>query len=294
MNNLDVAAVGDFVVDRVVNLSEVSQQKIDLWEEEDWFPEEGESKAADVPSEVDEYVEEEYAGGKAANQALAASLGGAKTGYFAETSHLPTSLEYMEQRQVDLSGINHVENGRNIGYVFVDEEGENRIAADINTLTGKDYIDRNQESILDAEVLLVTNGMSIGSLEHLLGKVEEEGSEVVLDPSPLSQVERALTPAVDYITPNSHEHSELEGEMNGSYTVLKTSSEGVKIDGERQVYSPEVSSVVDTTAAGDTLNGYLAAELSQGRELPAALEKACRAASISIQYEGAQPSIPEL
>ncbi len=49
---------------------------------------------------------------------------------------------------------------------------------------------------------------------------------------------------------------------------------------------------VDTTGAGDTFTGYLLAGISQGLELAAALERAVRAASISVSRNGAIPSIP--
>ncbi|MDY6776875.1 MAG: PfkB family carbohydrate kinase [Candidatus Nanohaloarchaea archaeon] len=49
---------------------------------------------------------------------------------------------------------------------------------------------------------------------------------------------------------------------------------------------------VDTTAAGDTFNGYLAGRLSQGHSMDEAVEYAVHAASLSVTREGAQPAIP--
>ena len=51
--------------------------------------------------------------------------------------------------------------------------------------------------------------------------------------------------------------------------------------------------VVDTTGAGDTFVGVLAAELAQGRELPGALQRACIAASLACTKKGAQVGMPD-
>ncbi|MFB6180609.1 MAG: PfkB family carbohydrate kinase [Candidatus Nanohalobium sp.] len=75
--------------------------------------------------------------------------------------------------------------------------------------------------------------------------------------------------------------------------MIKTDSAGVQIH-EKRVPSPEVENVVDTTAAGDTFNGYLAAELADNQNLEDAAQKACIAASKTVQEKGAQASIPKI
>ena len=49
---------------------------------------------------------------------------------------------------------------------------------------------------------------------------------------------------------------------------------------------------VDTTAAGDTFCGVLAAGLAQGLDLPAALGRAAAAGALATTRAGAQSSIP--
>ena len=49
----------------------------------------------------------------------------------------------------------------------------------------------------------------------------------------------------------------------------------------------------DTTGAGDTFVGYLAAELARGIALAPALELANKAAARSVTRRGAVPSIPK-
>jgi ribokinase len=50
--------------------------------------------------------------------------------------------------------------------------------------------------------------------------------------------------------------------------------------------------VVDTTGAGDTFCGVLAALLDEGADLTAAMAKAAVAGSLACTREGAQPSFP--
>ena len=50
--------------------------------------------------------------------------------------------------------------------------------------------------------------------------------------------------------------------------------------------------VVDTTGAGDTLNGALAVQLAQGKSLKEALIYANTAASLSTEKLGAQSGMP--
>jgi ribokinase len=61
------------------------------------------------------------------------------------------------------------------------------------------------------------------------------------------------------------------------------------------VHSPGRSvHAIDTTAAGDTFSGTLAAMITAGKPLPEAVQLAQHAASISVTRMGAQSSIPYL
>ena len=61
--------------------------------------------------------------------------------------------------------------------------------------------------------------------------------------------------------------------------------------GETTVPAP-AAQVVDTTGAGDTFTGYLAAGLAAGLDLTSAARRAVVAGSISVERAVAVPSIP--
>ncbi|MFB6114977.1 MAG: PfkB family carbohydrate kinase [Candidatus Nanohalobium sp.] len=293
----EVVSVGDFILDKTVPLGDVPEETRDRWKKEDWFPDQGESRPVDsVPDEVDKFVDNEFPGGKAANQALAATLAGSETAYLGRTSHDPEDLEYMNEKGVNLESVVYENKIENEAYVFIDEEGDNRIAAEIDPSTGLDYLDDVEDVVMDADYVLLSNGMPTETLEELAAVLEGEGRpEVILDPSPVDSVHEVLdSDGIDYVTPNGHEYEQLSEALQGDYTLVRTSAEGVELDKEVFVEAPDVENIVDTTAAGDTFNGYLAAGLAGGANVEEAAERACRAASTTVQYQGAQPSIPEI
>ena len=76
--------------------------------------------------------------------------------------------------------------------------------------------------------------------------------------------------------------------------LLTLGARGVLVldgDGSEVLPAPEVD-VVDTTGAGDTFNGALAAELAAGRDLRAAAAFAVKAASLSTRRAGAREGMP--
>ena len=66
-------------------------------------------------------------------------------------------------------------------------------------------------------------------------------------------------------------------------------------DGEKIVHMPAIKTeVVDTTGAGDTLNGNLCAFLAKGMNLHDSLEKAMYASAMKLTQKSAQAGMPYL
>lgn len=65
-------------------------------------------------------------------------------------------------------------------------------------------------------------------------------------------------------------------------------------DGQKEIHMPqlEVDKVVDSTGAGDTLNGNLVASLAEGKSLKDAIINGMLAATYKIQHSGAQTGMP--
>jgi ribokinase len=128
----------------------------------------------------------------------------------------------------------------------------------------------------------------------------------VLNPAPARELPDELLALAPLLTPNGSEAAALAGTANaeeaagvlagrtGAPVLVTLGARGaLLVDGARRqrLEAPAVE-VVDTTGAGDALNGALAAELAAGRELADAARVAVRAASLSTRRPGARGGMP--
>lgn len=280
----EVASLGDVIVDEVIPLEEVD-------EDAEYVPQEGESVVVDdAPDYLRDISVEREPGGRGPHQALAAALAGAETAFYTETGSMEP-LENLGEAGVQLSA--KYEEGRPLSTSYVFKGGgENRIAFSRGPeqVFSEDYLDSVVEEVRDADCLLLTNGEPDRVISEVLDGVEGSDTEVIFDPVPVHGAEKYIEhDAVDYLTPNEVEYESLGLDDVGA-EVIRTSAEGAYLGGEL-VESPDVE-VVDTTGAGDTFNGYLAAGLSEGKELDEAVEYAVTAASLSVEEEGVQEAMP--
>jgi ribokinase len=152
-------------------------------------------------------------------------------------------------------------------------------------------------------------------VEAALAAARRLGKITILNPAPATgPLPAQWLPLIDYLVPNELEAATLTGlpastpedaaraalalRDAGARNVLVTlGAQGVcaLLDGAAPTHLPAPRvSAVDTTAAGDTFIGGLAARLAAGEAPLEAIAFALRAASISVTRAGAQPSIPRL
>ncbi|MEK9838446.1 MAG: PfkB family carbohydrate kinase, partial [Ilumatobacter sp.] len=127
----------------------------------------------------------------------------------------------------------------------------------------------------------------------------DAGATTVLTPAPATPLPPELLAVVDVIVPNEHEVDLLGGVdallASGVGAVVVTLGErGARVHTEGRVTQVESLTVdaVDTTGAGDTFTGYLAAGLSEGLDLVTAATRGCAAGALATTRAGAVPSIP--
>ena len=134
----------------------------------------------------------------------------------------------------------------------------------------------------------------------------EHGLRIVLNPAPARPVIDELLELGPILTPNETEAEMLTGESDpeaaarilsdrsGAAVVVTLGSEGALLwaDGSGERLRAMPVSVVDTTGAGDALNGILAAELSRGADLREALRWAMVGATLKTTQAGAQAGLP--
>jgi ribokinase len=148
-------------------------------------------------------------------------------------------------------------------------------------------------------VLLVQLEIPLSGVEKAMQIAKEAGSIVILNPAPYVEWPEQWWELVDYVTPNEHEAAAMRqsSSFKQDYEQKLIITEGSKgasyvTDGKRRIVPAPTVEVKDTTGAGDTFNGVLAAGLDEGLAIGAAVERAVAAASLSVTAFGAQTGMP--
>ena len=135
---------------------------------------------------------------------------------------------------------------------------------------------------------------------------------VILNPAPAQLIPDQILKLVDIIIPNETETETLTGLptktesdvliagrnllSKGVETVILTLGDRGSLllneDGEKLIPAFDVS-VVDTTAAGDSFCGVLAASLANGKSINLSMEIANAAGALAVTKLGAEPSLPQ-
>ncbi|UBV41759.1 ribokinase [Deinococcus taeanensis] len=246
-------------------------------------------------------------GGKGANQAVAAALAGAPvalTGAVGQDAFREDALRGLQAAGVNLSGLHTLAAPTGLALITVNDEGENAItvASGANahlrphhlpgTLHGVTHVLLQQE--LPPEVTLAA-----------AQRAHAAGAHVLLNAAPTRATAPALLALVHHLIVNEHELAALQpGETEPAARALLTRGpQAVTVTlggrGSLTVTAQETLplaahpiQVVDTTGAGDTFCGVLAARLAQGDPLPTALHAAGVAGALTCTRPGAQNAMP--
>ncbi|WP_105901582.1 ribokinase [Vibrio gangliei] len=258
------------------------------------------------------------AGGKGANQAVAAARLGADIGFIACVGNDPFGLNIIESFKKD--GINtdfitivpNIPTG--IAMIQVSDDGENCIclSPEANNALNQTCTSLYEAAIQQAEYLLLQLETPLDGIESAVKHAKKENNtKVVLNPAPAKALPDSLLKQIDIITPNETEAELLTGicvtdnlsakqaadalHAKGVSTVMITlGSKGVWLSecGKGSNIQGFKVQAIDTTAAGDTFNGALVTALIEGMKIQEAIRFAHAAAAISVTRFGAQTSIP--
>ena len=243
-------------------------------------------------------------GGKGANQATAAGKLGAEAymcGCVGADSFGEKLIENLRAAGTDTRFVRRAENITTGIAVILVTSGENRIIFDrgANACLCAEDIDRALEHARAGDIYLTQLENPVPVIGYGLRKAKEKGLLTILNPAPADPAAAAYFAYADIVTPNESELEIFGGKERmfaaGAKVILTTlGSRGYEIaEGERSEVFPCIRvKAVDTTAAGDTLCGGLAAELARGKSLQEAAAFASKAASIACTRKGAAQSIP--
>ena len=201
---------------------------------------------------------------------------------------------------IDVSHIRAVSGVPSGTAVIIIENGDNRIILDkgANAELSEKDIDEALKNAKAGDIYLTQFENPIEIIGYGLKKAREKGMYVILNPAPANKGIVPYLKYCDLVTPNETETEIMGGKeflLSQVPTLLVTlGGNGFEIIDKNGIKRYDCLKInpVDTTAAGDTLCGGLAAMLSKGKTLEESAIFGSKAASIACTRKGAQPSIP--
>lgn len=256
------------------------------------------------------------AGGKGANQALAARRAGASVrmaGAVGSDSFADGALALLKQAGTDLSLTKTVSEPTGTAHILVGGDGENVIVvvASANGTVSAGDAQSAVETMGAGDTLMLQLEIPPASVEKALAAAKSKGITSIINIAPLTADAARLGRMADIVVANETEFELLAGReglsaaeredamqalsRETSHTVIVTlGAEGVVAVRGGNVHRAKGLKIepVDTVGAGDTFCGYLAASLDAGLDFDAALRRAAVAGSLACLNPGAQPAIP--
>lgn len=241
-------------------------------------------------------------GGKGANQALAARRAGSDVtmiGAVGRDGFAETALALLRRDGVKLSFVAASDRPTGCATIAVDAQGENLIAVASGAnfaLTASQVPDR----LLGPETTLVLQReIPISENAILIERARARGARIILSFAPAGPISPARISDIDIIIANEGEAAALGGdarrELRQALVVTRGAGGAVAyLPGGGQIAVPALPvAPVDTTGAGDTFAGVLAAGLDQRLALDIALRRASAAAALACLAVGAQSAMPD-
>ncbi len=260
------------------------------------------------------------AGGKGANQAVAAARLGVETYLVGRVGsdrlgqELLTSLRDFSVQTEYAIVDDRAPSGTAV--IMVDRHGENQIAivAGANGNVGETDVENMSKLLPQAKALLMQLEIPLSTVELATAIARKQKVPIVLDPAPARQdIPAQLYASIDIITPNETEASQLLGmsvhnpetarcaaialrEKGVGTAIVKLGSQGVVCATATETFFIPAFPVkaIDTVAAGDAFNGALAAAIANGLSIKQAVIWGAAAGALCATKSGAQSAMPSL
>ncbi|HET7881035.1 MAG TPA: ribokinase [Acetobacteraceae bacterium] len=250
------------------------------------------------------------AGGKGANQAVAAARLGASVTMAGCVGDDPFGRDLVAALRADSicsDNVRVMPRPTGTALITVDAQGANTIvvASGANVVGEPALAEHALAAIGRPGILLLQHEIPDEVNAQAVRTAHRAGWFIVLNPAPARRIAPELLPLIDLVAPNETEAASLTGSgdpaaaaqhliAQGARAVLVTlGSQGAYYRDTRvALHCPAVPvQAVDTTAAGDAYVGALAAALAEGLDIAEALGFAAAAAGLAVTRLGAQPSL---
>lgn len=264
-----------------------------------------------------------HGGGKGANAALAARRIGAEVtllGAVGDDEHAAVGLADLETAGVCVDRVQHMAGARTgTALIVVDGHGQNQIAVAPGAgaaLDAADVVTALEQLLGSTDCLLVSTEVAPDAVAAAVRAATAAGVTCVLNCAPPYPGIVDLFSSGPILTPNQHELVILDqlvsgrggtpaadpvyaavrlAALTGAPVVVTLGADGAlvaHVDGEVDRVPAPATTARDTTGAGDTFNGVLAARLAGGAGLLDAVRVAVVAGSMSVREPGARAGMP--
>ncbi len=256
------------------------------------------------------------AGGKGANQALAARRAGRivhMAGAVGRDGFAEPALALLKDAGTELGTVKQVDEPTGTALILVGGDGENMIAVvpgANGTVTSADA-DAAIDAMSKGDILMLQLEVPTSAVERALARARAKGVTTVLNLAPLIDDAPRLGRLADIVIANETEFERLAGQEDmggddreaalkqlnaetGQTLIVTLGADGVIAIRDGVISRAKGLKIepVDTVGAGDTFCGYFAASLDEGLDFDVSLRRAAVAGSLACLKQGAQPSIP--
>jgi len=254
-----------------------------------------------------------FAGGKGANQAVAAARAGARVAFVGARGADDFGRQALAGLKAEGVDARHFAATRRApsGMAVILVGGRDRQNQIVVARSANDEV--RPALVRRAAPLIRRAAMVVAQLEIPLAAVLEAArlakrAEVpfLLNPAPARRLPSSLLRGVDTLVPNEHEAALLTGQADparAARALLRRGCRRVVVTrGARGALLADASGVralpalkvrpVDTVGAGDCFTAWLAVGLAEGLDLDAAARRAMKAAALAVTRPGAQAGMP--
>ena len=236
----------------------------------------------------------EEIGGKGINQAVAAARMGVEVSFLAAVGcdHNGDLCKQLLRKE-NIHDFLSVKKGipTTFAFILVDKNGENQVTGYHGAELTKEDVLSFADEICTSDFLLLQQEVPKEVNETAIRIAQKNKVPVILNPAP-EGVSPDFEGKLFAVTPNEHE-SEFVDLKKFEHSAITLGGKGCLVDNKTKIPALNVP-VKDTTGAGDTFNGVLAAMLAKKCSFEEACRKGVCASSLSVTKKYVMDAIPTL
>lgn len=250
-------------------------------------------------------------GGKGANQAMAAAIFSKDVlmvGCLGDDPAGHALYEKIKNKGIDMSCVEFTQTPTGNALIYVAEQGKNTIVVypGANQDCTPAYVEKYRSVIEKASLVMMQLEIPMETVEYVADIAYKANVPILLNPAPANTLSDELISKITYLTPNetellriTNQYDAKKGgivlqEMGVKNIIVTLGSNGcyMKTEKEEDRIPTFKVNAIDTTAAGDSFSGALAAHLAKGYELKEALKIANATGALTTTKIGAQEALP--